>query len=37
MIQIGASSDEEKPKFASLPMGKTIETITLEEALKAFE
>ena len=35
MIQIGEPEDSEK-KFASLPAGKTIETITLEEALQAF-
>ena len=35
MIQIGEQDDPEK-KFASLPAGKTIETITLEEALQAF-
>lgn len=35
MIQIGDQDDPEK-KFASIPAGKTIETITLEEALQAF-
>lgn len=35
MIQIGEPDDPEK-KFASLPAGKTIETITFEEALQAF-
>ena len=35
MIQIGEPDDPEK-KFASLPAGKTIETITLEEALQVF-
>lgn len=35
MIQIGSQEDEDK-KFASLPTGKTIETITLKEALQAF-
>ena len=35
MIQIGEPDDPEK-KFASIPTGKTIETITLEEALQAF-
>ena len=35
MIQIGKQDDEDK-KFASLPAGKTIETITLDEALQAF-
>ncbi|MCF7834837.1 type I DNA topoisomerase [Candidatus Gracilibacteria bacterium] len=36
MLQIGEVTDEEKPKFAPMPSGKTIETITLPEALKAF-
>jgi len=36
MIQIGQTTETEKPKFASMPMGKNIETITLEEALAAF-
>ena len=35
MIQIGDQDDPDK-KFASIPTGKTIETITLEEALSAF-
>jgi DNA topoisomerase-1 len=35
MIQIGDQDDPEK-KYASIPTGKTIETITLEEALEAF-
>lgn len=35
MIQIGNQEDEDK-KFASMPAGKNIETITLEEALQAF-
>lgn len=37
MIQIGETSDEEKPQFASLLKTQSIETITLEEALKLFE
>ncbi|MCX8020307.1 MAG: type I DNA topoisomerase [Chitinophagaceae bacterium] len=36
MIQIGDASDEEKPKFATIPAGMSIETITLEQALKLF-
>lgn len=36
MLQIGSSDDTEKPKFANIPAGKNIETITLEEALQAF-
>ena len=35
MIQIGDQDDPDK-KYASIPTGKTIETITLEEALAAF-
>jgi len=34
--QIGTRDDEEKPKFASLRPGQSIETITLEEALALF-
>ncbi len=37
MVQIGEAEDEEKPKFASLLKGQSIDTITLEEALKLFE
>ena len=38
MLQIGEASDEgEKPKFAPIPAGKKIETITLDEALYAFK
>lgn len=37
IAQIGQSSDEEKPKFASLLKGQSIETITLEEALDLFK
>ncbi|WP_246186297.1 topoisomerase C-terminal repeat-containing protein [Phnomibacter ginsenosidimutans] len=36
MIQIGSVDDEEKPLFASLRPGQSIETITLEEALDLF-
>ncbi len=38
-VQLGAKDElgeEEKPKFANLNPGQTIETITLEEALKLF-
>lgn len=37
VVQIGEASDEEKPRFASLQEGQSIQTITLEEALKLFE
>jgi DNA topoisomerase-1 len=37
MIQIGTRDDEEKPKFASIPEGETIESITLDVALEQFK
>lgn len=37
MLQLGATEDSEKPTFAPMPAGAKIETITLEQALKAFE
>ncbi len=37
VIQIGLAEDEEKPKFAQLPKGSSMETITLEEALDSFK
>ena len=37
MIQIGESSDEEKPRFASLTKEQSINTISLEEALNLFK
>jgi len=36
-VQIGLAEDEEKPQFAPLMKGQSIETITLQEALKLFE
>jgi len=36
IAQIGEASDEEKPRFASLLKGQSLETITLEEALALF-
>ncbi|RLD96318.1 MAG: type I DNA topoisomerase [Bacteroidetes bacterium] len=36
IAQIGEASDEEKPRFASLLKGQSLETITLEEALDLF-
>jgi DNA topoisomerase-1 len=36
MVQIGEAEDEEKPKFAPMPTGKNMETVTLEEALEMF-
>ncbi len=37
IAQIGEASDEEKPRFASLLKGQSLETITLDEALALFE
>lgn len=37
MIQIGTAEDEEKPKYAKLRTGQSIETITLDEALELFK
>jgi len=36
MVQIGVQSDEEKPRFAPLKNGQSIETISLAEALELF-
>ena len=36
VIQIGTAEDKEKPRFAQLPAGKSMETITLDEALDLF-
>jgi DNA topoisomerase-1 len=37
IAQIGDTESEEKPKFAGLRKGQSIETITLDEALKLFD
>lgn len=37
VVQIGTAEDEEKPVFASLMKGQTLNGITLEEALKLFD
>ena len=37
VVQMGTPSDDEKPKFANLAKGQSIETITLEEALELFK
>jgi len=37
LAQIGTADEEEKPLFAPLQKSQSIETITLEEALKLFE
>ena len=36
VVQIGAAEDSEKPQFAQVPADKSMETITLEEALELF-
>ena len=37
VVQIGTADDEEKPRFAQLPADKSMETITLDEALELFK
>ena len=37
VVQIGSAEDDEKPKFSQLPSDKSMETITLEEALELFK
>ena len=37
VVQIGQPSDDEKPRFANLAKGQSIETITLDEALELFK
>lgn len=37
VVQIGAADDEEKPRFAQMKKGQSMETITLEEALELFK
>lgn len=36
MVQIGSKDDEDKPKFSSLRSPLSLETVTLEQALKLF-
>ncbi len=36
IVQVGSATDEEKPRFAQMKPGQTLETITLEEALGLF-
>ena len=36
MVQIGSAEDEEKPRFAKIPTGQSIETITYDEAMDLF-
>ena len=37
MVQIGEATDEEKPKFASLQVDQTLNSITYEEAMDLFK
>ncbi len=37
IIQIGSATEEEKPRFAKVPPGQSIETITFEDALALFK
>lgn len=37
MLQLGDTESEEKPKFAPMPAGERVDTVTLKQALKAFE
>lgn len=37
VVQIGTADDEDKPRFAQMKKGQSMETITLEEALELFK
>ncbi len=37
VVQIGSADDEDKPRFSQLPSDKSMETITLDEALELFK
>lgn len=37
VVQIGSADDEEKPRFAQMRKGQSMETITLEDALELFK
>ena len=37
VVQIGSAEDEEKPRFSQLPADKSMETLTLEDALELFK
>ena len=37
VVQIGTAEDEDKPRFSQLPSDKSMETITLNEALELFK
>jgi DNA topoisomerase-1 len=37
VVQIGSAEDQEKPRFAQLPTDKSMETLTLDEAMELFK
>lgn len=37
MLQLGSGEGDDKPQFAPMPRGARIDSVTLEQALKAFE
>ena len=37
VVQIGSAEDKDKPRFAQLPSEKSIETLTLDEAMELFK
>jgi DNA topoisomerase-1 len=37
VVQIGTADDDEKPRFAQMKAGQTLESITLEEAVELFK
>jgi DNA topoisomerase-1 len=37
MVQLGATEDEEKPRFASLPTGKTMDDVVLADVVNLFK
>lgn len=37
VLQIGSADDDDKPRFSQLPSDKSMETITLDEALELFK
>ncbi|MEG1564377.1 MAG: type I DNA topoisomerase, partial [Bacteroides sp.] len=37
VVQIGSADDEEKPRFAQIKKGLSMETLTLDEALESFK
>lgn len=37
MLQLGDTEGDEKPQFAPMPRGARVDTVTLEQALKAFQ